>query len=204
MGGSFRSFYKDKHCGCFGDIGTLSFNGNKLITTGGGGAIITNNRNIAIKARHISTTAKVDNPLVLEHDEIGWNDRMPNINAALGVAQMRVLEERIIKKRELAKRYTDTISKVDGIEVVHEASGCRSNYWLITLRFKENNKLSVESQREELIRDAHRHGIQLRPAWKPLHKLDMYKNSPRGKIVVAENEALRLVNIPSSPHLMID
>ena len=115
--GSFRSGI---HCGLFGSIGTLSFNGNKLVTTGEGGALLTNNDSIASRARHLSTTAKQPHPWAFNHDAVGWNDRLPNLNAALGVAQLEDLDRRLASKRQLVKRYQDLFSDLDGVELVLE------------------------------------------------------------------------------------
>ena len=190
------------HCGLFGAVGTLSFNGNKLITTGGGGALLTNDAELAKRARHLSTTAKLPHPWDFDHDHVGWNDRLPNLNAALGVAQLEDLDRRLEAKRELAHRYARAISGISGVELLEEHPGCRSNNWMVSLRFTGDDPLIVETQRLQLLESAHAAGLLLRPIWTPLHHLPMYQASPMGALVVAENQAPRLLNLPSSPQLL--
>ena len=197
--GSWRG---DTHCGLFGAVGTLSFNGNKLITTGGGGALLTNDAELAQRARHLSSTAKLPHPWAFEHDAVGWNDRLPNLNAALGVAQMEDLERRLQAKRHLAERYGAAVASLEGVELVDEPAGCRSNHWLVTLRFAAMNSREAERQRLQLLEAAHAAGLLLRPVWKLLHQLPMYAAAPRSALPVAENQAKRLVNLPSSPQLL--
>ena len=191
------------HCGLFGAVGTLSFNGNKLITTGGGGALLTQSAELANRARHLSTTAKRPHPWAFDHDAVGWNDRLPNINAALGVAQLEDLEQRLAAKRQLAERYRNALAKLEGLELIDEPTGSRSNYWLVTLRFTEQDSFKAERQRLELLEAAHSSGLQLRPAWRLLNELPMYSASPRGELPIAEDQAPRLVNLPSSPQLLL-
>ena len=197
--GSWRG---DTHCGLFGAVGTLSFNGNKLITTGGGGALLTNDTEMAHRARHLSTTAKQPHPWAFEHDAVGWNDRLPNLNAALGVAQLEDLERRLDAKRQLAKRYGAGMAGLEGVELVAEPAGCRSNHWLVTLRFKAADPREAEQQRLRLLEAAHAAGLLLRPVWKLLHQLPMYVSTPRCALSVAEDQSKRLVNLPSSPQLL--
>jgi len=187
------------HCGLFGSVGTLSFNGNKLITTGGGGALLTNDSTLAKRARHLSTTAKQPHPWEFYHDAVGWNDRLPNINAALGVAQLEVLDRRLEIKRQLAQRYAEVLAAVDGVELVPEPSGCRSNQWLVSLRFTAEDPSIAEFQRSQLLESAHAVGLLLRPIWVPLHQLPMYQACPMGSLAVTEKQAPRLLNLPSSP-----
>jgi len=197
--GSWRG---DTHCGLFGAVGTLSFNGNKLITTGGGGALLTNNAELAQRARHLSTTAKLPHPWAFEHDAVGWNDRLPNLNAALGVAQLEDLERRLQAKRKLAEHYGAAMAGLEGVELVHEPAGCRSNHWLVSLRFTRADPAEAERQRLQLLEAAHKAGLLLRPVWKLLHQLPMYAETPRGALPVATDQAQRLVNLPSSPQLL--
>ena len=192
----------EKHCGLFGSVGILSFNGNKLITTGGGGALLTNDSVLAQRARHLSTTAKQPHPWDFNHDAIGWNDRMPNINAALGVAQLEDLDRRLDAKRLLALRYVEAFSDLDGVELVLEPPGCRSNHWLLALRFTSEDILVAQSMRLQLLEAAHAVGLLLRPIWTPLHHLPMYESCPAGPLPVAAGQAPRLVNVPSSPQLL--
>lgn len=199
---ALASWRGDTHCGLFGSLGTLSFNGNKLITTGGGGALLTNDAELAHRARHLSTTAKLAHPWAYQHDEVGWNDRLPNLNAALGVAQLEVLESRLEAKRKLAVRYSDVMLSLDGVEIVPEPVGCRSNHWLVTLRFTAVDPADAERQRLQLLEASHAAGLLLRPVWKLLHQLPMYLEASRGPLPVAQDQAQRLVNLPSSPRLL--
>ena len=201
--GSWRDHAgKATHCGLFGAIGTLSFNGNKLITTGGGGALLTHDAQLAQRARHLSTTAKLPHPWAFEHDAVAWNDRLPNLNAALGVAQLEVLTRRLEAKRQLAERYAQAFAGVDGVELVPEPQGCCSNHWLVSLRFMAADPAEAQAQRRSLFELAHAAGILLRPVWQPLHLLPMYADAPRGSLAVAEDQAVRLLNLPSSPQLL--
>ena len=197
--GSWRS---NKHCGLFGSVGILSFNGNKLITTGGGGALLTNDSELAKRARHLSTTAKLPHPWEFEHDHVGWNDRMPNINAALGVAQLEDLHRRLEQKARLAELYRTALSSTDGVEVVEEAANCRSNHWLVTLRLSSSDLDEVDVQRLKLLNSAHSAGFLLRPVWKLLPYLPMYSSAPRAHLPTAEDQVKRLINLPSSPQLL--
>ena len=197
--GSWRG---DTHCGLFGAVGTLSFNGNKLITTGGGGALLTNDAELSQRARHLSTTAKLPHPWAFEHDAVGWNDRLPNLNAALGVAQLEDLERRLEAKRQLAQRYTAAVASLEGVELVEQPTGCRSNHWLTSLRFTAAEPLEAEGQRLQLLDAAYAAGLLLRPVWRLLHQLPMYAAAPRSVLSVAEDQAMRLVNLPSSPQLL--
>ena len=197
--GSWRT---NIHCGLYGSVGTLSFNGNKLITTGGGGALITNDADLAQRARHLSTTAKLPHPWEFDHDDVGWNDRLPNLNAALGVAQMEDLERRLDRKRKLFQLYRASVAGLDEVELVAEPPDCRSNNWLVSLRFLAPNPVEAGRQRLQLLEAAHAVGLSLRPVWTPLHQLPMYASAPRSSLLVAEDLAQRLVNLPSSPQLL--
>lgn len=199
---ALASWRQDIHCGLFGSVGTLSFNGNKLITTGGGGALLTNDSALAQRARHLSTTAKQPHPWAFNHDAVGWNDRLPNLNAALGVAQLEDLERRLQNKRLLAQCYAEAFSDLEGVELVAQPTDCRSNHWLVSLRFTAEDPLIAEAERLQLLERAHAVGLLLRPIWSPLHQLPMYQASPAGPLTVAENQALRLLNLPSSPQLL--
>jgi len=195
------SWSDDTHCGLFGAVGTLSFNGNKLITTGGGGALLTNSAELAQRARHLSTTAKLPHPWAFEHDAVGWNDRLPNLNAALGVAQLEDLDRRLSAKRRLAERYAAAFENLPSVELVAEPEGCHSNHWLVTLRFLDDPAVA-EAQRLQVLEAAHAEGLLLRPVWRLLHQLPMYAEAPRGELAVAEDQACRLLNLPSSPQLL--
>ena len=199
---ALASWRHGTHCGLFGVVGTLSFNGNKLITTGGGGALLTDDADLAQRARHLSTTAKQPHPWAFEHDAVGWNDRLPNLNASLGVAQLEDLDRRLAAKRQLAERYAEAFAGLEGVELVAEPAGCRSNYWLVSLRITAEDPLIAEAQRLQLLEHAHEAGLLLRPIWTPLHQLGMYQACPAGPLPVAENQAPRLLNLPSSPQLL--
>ena len=199
---ALSSWRNGTHCGLFGEVGTLSFNGNKLITTGGGGALLTNSAELAQRARHLSTTAKLPHPWDFDHDEVGWNDRLPNLNAALGVAQLEDLSRRLNAKRTLADRYTTAFQELPGVELVAEPPDCRSNHWLVSLRFLAEDPAEAETQRLQVLEAAHAEGLLLRPVWTLLSQLPMYSQAPRGDLATAEDQALRLLNLPSSPQLL--
>lgn len=189
------------HCGLIGDIGVISFNGNKLITTGGGGVIITNNEKLALDCRHLSTTAKKKHQWEFDHDHIGWNDRMPNINAALGVAQLEVIDKRIDQKTKLLKKYKQSFSNIKNVEIISDKSKNINNNWLINIRYLDQNKKKVESWKKSLLEESHNNGIFVRPVWKLMHKLNIYKNHPKSNLDIAEDQASRIISLPSSPQL---
>lgn len=199
---ALASWRGQTHCGLFGAVGTLSFNGNKLITTGGGGALLTNDAALAQRARHLSTTAKQPHPWEFDHDAVGWNDRLPNLNAALGVAQLENLDRRLDAKRLLASRYEEALSDLEGVELVVPPTDCRSNQWLVSLRFTAEDLLIAKAARLQLLECAHAVGLLLRPIWAPLHRLPMFEYCPAGSLAVAEDQAPRLLNLPSSPQLV--
>ena len=201
--GSWKVHKEKKiHCGLIGDIGIISFNGNKVLTTGGGGVIITDNKEKALKAKHLSTTAKIEHPWEYDHDQVGWNDRLPNINAALGVAQLEKLEFIISKKRKLANMYKELFNNFEDIKILDEPNDSISNFWLNTLRFNFYDIKKVKIIRNNLLEQSHKFGLMLRPTWKPLHLLKPYLSSPRGILNISEEEHLRLINLPSSPKLI--
>jgi len=190
------------HCGLFGSVGTLSFNGNKLITTGGGGALLTHDEALSRRARHLSTTAKLPHPWEFQHDAIGWNDRLPNLNAALGVAQLEVLASRLERKRLLHQRYREALADLEGVELLEAPAGCRVNHWLATLRFTAADAALASRQRLALLEQAHAVGLLLRPVWQPLATLPMYRDAPASRLDQALDAAERLINLPSSPQLL--
>jgi perosamine synthetase len=194
---SLGSFYGGRHMGTFGTCGVLSFNGNKVITTGGGGALLFNDDELADKAKYLSTTAKRPHRWEFFHDEIGYNYRMPALNAAMGVAQMEKLPRFLEQKRVLANRYAEAFADVEGIRFVTEPDGCRSNYWLNALVLEENAPVT----RDELLEATNSNNIMTRPIWVPLHKLPMYADCPRMELPVTEDLEKRVVNVPSSAHL---
>mgnify|MGYP001210930225 CR=1 FL=1 len=188
---SVGSFFRGKHTGTYGSIGVFSFNGNKIITGGGGGCIITDDKNLALKAKHLSTTAKVPHQWEYKHDAVGYNYRMPNINAALLVAQLENLEIFLLRKRKIATAYRDFfIDKA--YDFMEEPLNSKSNYWLNTIIF--NN----QSQRNLFLKETNLKGIQTRPVWGLMNKLNMYKDAHCEKLNNAEWLEKRIVNIPSS------
>jgi len=195
---SLGSYFRGQHTGTLGVMGTLSFNGNKTITTGGGGAIVTNNTEFARHAKHLTTTAKLPHRWEFRHDEIGYNYRMPNINAALGCAQMEQLPDLLAAKRVLFQRYQAAFKSVDGINLMEEPEQCRSNYWLQTLVLNPE----YSNQRDSLLQATNDAGIMTRPAWTLLHELPPYKASPRMDLASSLSLSERLINIPSSSSLV--
>lgn len=191
------SRFEDKMCGTIGSLGVLSFNGNKTITTGGGGAIVTNDPSIAERARHLSTTAKLKHQWDFVHDEIGFNYRMPNINAALGCAQLTRLEESLESKRRLFDRYGDSLNGIELGEMFGEPVDSRSNYWLQTFILNAGNA----SYKDEILDRCNADGLALRPLWRPLHTLKPFKDSPRAEMPVTMDLFERAINLPSSAGL---
>ena len=193
---SLGSFYKGQHTGTFGLLGAFSFNGNKIITTGGGGMIVTNDEVLAKKAKHITTTAKLSRPWSYCHDEIGFNYRLPNINAALGLAQLEQLNFKLEKKRKLACIYNDFFTAYPDIDFIREYKNARSNYWLNTII------LPAKDKRDEFLEITNQNGLMTRSAWNLMSNTDMYKNSQSDDLCNTRSLANRLVNIPSSPGLI--
>ena len=188
---SLGSFYKNKHTGTLGKMGVISFNGNKIITAGGGGCIITNDETLAKKAKHLTTTAKVPHKWEIVHDAIGFNYRMPNLNAALLVAQLEQLDGFLENKRLLANKYKEFFKKSD-IVFVTELENSKSNYWLNTIILKDRQ------QRNLLLDEANSKGVMTRPIWTLMNKLTMFKNAQCGELTNSEWLEQRVVNIPSS------
>jgi len=195
---SLGSFYSDRHTGTLGLLGTLSFNGNKIVTTGGGGAVLTNEEHLARRVKHLTTTAKVPHPWRFVHDAIGWNFRMPNLNAALGCAQLQRLPEFLAKKRSLAEAYRRAFSDVRGLSFVDEPAGSRSNFWLCTIRVWPRDA----NLRDGILEIVNQAGYGCRPAWTLLPKLPMYSACPRAPLDEAEMWEANSINLPSSPGLM--
>tara|TARA_B100000902_G_scaffold8533_1_gene10687 strand:+ start:2322 stop:3461 length:1140 start_codon:yes stop_codon:yes gene_type:complete len=188
---SVGSFYKEKHTGTFGQVGAISFNGNKIITAGGGGCIVTDDKSLAEKAKHITKTAKISHKWDFNHDMVGYNYRMPNLNAALLVAQLEKLEEFISKKRKLAKKYEAFIESTD-YNFFKEPVDCKSNYWLNSIIFKD------KSQRDLFLKETNSNGILTRPIWTLMNKLPMFKYAQCDDLKNSEWLAERVVNLPSS------
>ena len=194
---SLGSTYEGRHTGTFGEFGTLSFNGNKIITTGGGGAILTNDAELARHAKHLTTTAKRPHRWEFFHDEVAWNYRLPNLNAALGCAQMECLPSFLARKRELADRYQTAFSRLSGIRFMAEPIQSRSNYWLNTVRLE----VPEMNMRDQILTSANAAGYQCRPTWTLLHKLPMFADCPHAPLPVAEQLEASLINLPSSAKL---
>ena len=196
---SLGSTVGGRHTGTFGLLGTLSFNGNKIITTGGGGAILTNDIELGAHAKHITTTAKLPHSWNFVHNEIGYNYRLPNLNAALGCAQLEQLPGLIEDKRRLFKRYQAAFANVSGVHLVNEPFGCRSNYWLQTLLLEE----SQANQRDAVLTATNDAGLITRPAWTLMNRLTMYNKAPSAPLPMAESLERCLINIPSSSGLIV-
>jgi len=188
---SLGSFYKGIHTGNFGEIGVLSFNGNKIITTGGGGMLLLNDEALAKKAKHLTTQAKIPHRWKFEHDEIGYNYRMPNLNAAMGIAQLEKLPQLLDKKRNLAKKYAEFF----GEKFINEPNDSKSNFWLNSILLKDSK------ERDEFLTYTNDEGVMTRPAWTLMNKLKMFKNCECGDISNALWIEDRLVNIPSGVKL---
>ena len=184
------SYYKGKHLGTFAPIGAISFNGNKTITTGGGGMILTNDENIAHRAKHLTTQAKLPHAWEFVHDEIGYNYRMPNINAALGVAQLEQLDGFLVNKRATAEAYKAYFEK-QGIAFFAERENEKCNYWLNAIILKD------KEERNAFLTEANAQGVMSRPIWQLMNRLPMFVNCERGNLSNAEWLEARVVNIPS-------
>lgn len=203
---SLGSFYKGKHTGNFGKIGVLSFNGNKTITTGGGGMLLTNDEELGKHIKHLTTQAKIPHPWEYAHDFIGYNYRMPNLNAALGVAQMEKLEEILASKRKTAKAYNDFFNQrksstlnfehgtlnLDSIKHITELDNSISNYWLNAIL------LPNRQERDEFLKFTNEKGVMTRPIWQLMNKLEMFSDAQCGDLSNSEWLVDRVVNVPSS------
>jgi len=191
------SLYKGRHVGQTGKISAMSFNGNKMITTGGGGAILTKDESIAKVAKHLTTTARLPHPWLVSHDQVAYNYRMPNLNAALGCAQLEQLPTFLQRKRALTGRYAEAFANVSGLRLVKEPHFATSNYWLNALLLDEHESI----QRDPILELTNSHGIMTRAAWQPLHTLPMFGDCPKMELRTVENLAARIINLPSSPSL---
>jgi len=187
---SLGSLYKGQHTGTLGALGTLSFNGNKTITTGGGGAVLASSPLLAARVKHLTTTAKQAHAYDFVHDELAYNYRMPNLNAALGCAQLEQLPGFVQAKRELAFSYKAFLVNSDW-QFIDEPEGCQSNFWLNAVMCEDR------SQRDALLSHLHSHGILSRPSWTPMHLLPMYAAYMRGALPQTERLFDTLVNLPS-------
>lgn len=189
---SIGSLYKGKHTGTFGKIGALSFNGNKTITTGGGGMLLFNDEELGAYAKHLTTQAKIPHRWEFRHDHIGYNYRMPNINAAIGCAQLEHIEEYVADKRATAAAYRDYFSRMDGIEFFVEPENTRSNYWLNAVL------LPNREEQQAFLQYTNDNGIMTRPIWELMNRLPMFENCETDHLTNTQMFADRVVNIPSS------
>jgi perosamine synthetase len=193
---SLGSTIGERHTGTFGQVSALSFNGNKVVTTGGGGAILSMDTDIGDRAKHLTTTARVSAGWEFDHDEIGWNFRMPNLNAALGCAQLEHLQDALARKRRLAARYANAFADVPNVSIISEPTGCRSNFWL--------NAIMVDNRetRNAVLEASNAAGFMARPCWRLMHTLPMFTSCPRDDLSMSEHLVNCLVNLPSSPQLI--
>lgn len=189
---SLGSFYKGKHTGTIGDFGAVSFNGNKIITTGGGGMVLCKTQELGARTKHVTTTAKVPHPYEFFHDEPGFNYRMPNLNAALGCAQMEVIEQYLKQKRMLAESYKEFFTGTD-FKFVTEPDYAESNYWLNAIICPD------KGAREEVLKNTNKEGVMTRPIWQLMHRLPMFENAIRGDLTYSEFIEAHLINLPSTP-----
>lgn len=194
---SLGSRYKDRPCGSLAPLAVLSFNGNKIVTTGGGGAILTDDAQLADRLRHLTTTAKLPHRWAFIHDEVGWNFRLPNINAALGLAQMERLDVMVAAKRRLWDAYNAAFADFAHGRLFAEAPATKSNHWLVTLILAPGS----EDRLDAVLAATNDAGLMTRPIWTPMHQLPMYAENPRAALPVTEDLARRVINLPSSPFL---
>lgn len=196
---SLGSTFRGQHTGRVGRVAGLSFNGNKTVTTGGGGAVLTADPGLAKLAKHLTTQAKVPHRWEYRHDRVGYNYRLPNLNAALGCAQLEQLPAFVESKRRLAAAYAEAFAGAEGVRFVVEPPEGRSNYWLCSLLLDE----ARADQLEPLLARTNDQGLMTRPAWSMLSNLPMYAAAPRAPLPVTESITRRLINIPSSPGLRL-
>ncbi|MDG1174613.1 MAG: LegC family aminotransferase [Flavobacteriales bacterium] len=189
---SLGSYYKGQHTGTFGKLGTFSFNGNKTVTSGGGGAIITDDEELAKRAKYLSTQAKIPHKWEYKHDAIGYNYRMPNLNAALACAQLEQLDFYIKNKRELNDNYAQFLVGNGDVKLVQEVKNAKSNYWLNAVILKD------KSERDNFLEELNNKGVMTRPIWALMNHLEMFKDCPKSDLSNSEWLEDRVVNIPSS------
>ncbi|WP_315302446.1 LegC family aminotransferase [Tannerella forsythia] len=189
---SLGSLYKGQHTGLFGRVGVISFNGNKTITTGGGGMLLLNNEELGAQAKHLTTQAKAPHRWEFIHNRVGYNYRMPNINAALGCAQLEHLEEFVLNKRETAEKYHAFFATIDDMDYFLEPENCRSNYWLNTILLKDRQA------QQDFLQYTNDHGVMTRPAWQLMNRLEMFKGCETDGLKQTQWLEERIVNIPSS------
>lgn len=195
---SLGSTYKGRHAGTLGRVAALSFNGNKIATCGGGGAILTMDADLGARAKHLTTTARISAGWEFVHDEVGYNYRMPNLNAALGCAQLERLDDFVTRKRRLAEGYHDAFAELDGLDTLHEPPDSESNYWLNALLVADRES------RDAVLQATNDKGFLTRPCWTPMHLLPMFTDCPRDDLTNAIAAVDQIVNLPSSPGLARD
>lgn len=196
---SLGSYYRGQHTGTFGKVAALSFNGNKIVTTGGGGALLTTDKELGRLAKHLTTTAKVPHRWEFNHDMVGYNYRMPNLNAALGCAQLERLPDFLKAKRALNHAYAAAFASIPAVSIFREADFAQSNYWLNVLLLDPVQAVL----RDEVLRVTNDAGFMTRPAWTLMHKLPMFSSLPSMDLAVAEDLGRRIINIPSSARLTV-
>lgn len=189
---SLGSYYNEKHTGTFGKVGAFSFNGNKIITSGGGGVIVTDDETLAKRAKYLTTTAKIPHPFEYIHDEIGYNYRMPNLNAALLVAQLEQLDKFIQNKKVLALKYDKFFKNINEIDFINQPKNSSSNYWLQAVILKD------VKIRDKFLKFTNKNGVMTRPIWKLMNELEMFKDCQSSDLTNAKYLEERIVNIPSS------
>lgn len=195
---SIGSSVDGTHTGLFGLAGVISFNGNKTITTGGGGCVLTNDPLVAERVRHLGTTARVPHPFEFNHDVVGFNYRMPNLNAALGCAQLQRLPVLLARQRELYDSYLEHFSSVDAVQVVSQPSGRQSNYWLQAIRIHRGGRYL----RDEVLALGAALGIPLRPLWRPIPTVEAHRGGLHGECATAASIYDSVVCLPSSPNIL--
>ena len=193
------SYYKNKHVGLFGKLGCISFNGNKIITTGSGGMIITNNKTLAKKARHLIQTAKIPHKYEYIHDEIGFNSRMSNLNASLGLGQIRNFKKFLKVKRKIHNIYKKNLKDINEIDLYSEKKYSKSNYWLQAIILKNN----YEKLKYPLLAELHRRGVGARPVWKLISTLKPYRKFPKMNLSGSNKIYLKVINLPSGPGILL-
>ena len=192
---AFGSYFKKKHLGTFGDLGVLSFNGNKILTTGGGGAILTSNLGLARKASSLINQSKIPHKWETKFSEIGYNYRLPGLNAALGLSQIKKFKKILKAKKKLNKKYRNIFKNFKEFEFFTESKDCSSNHWLNTIILKTNSM----SLRNTVLKKLNNSGIQARPCWKLLHKHKQFFDCPKMELKITEKLEKKIINIPSSP-----
>ena len=195
---SLGTLYKGRHTGAIARIGSLSFNGNKIATTGGGGAVLANDPDLAERARHLATNGKRPHRWAMFHDQVAQNYRMPSLNAALGCAQLERVPDFVERKRRLAERYRQILQGIAGVTVFREPEFARSNYWLNAVLLDPEHAGELEA----LLDRTNDAGLKTRPAWHPMHRLPMYLDCPRMDLSAAESLTSRILTVPSSSRLM--